>query len=88
MLKNSLFLADLKHSLQSENFLLRHALLSTQSFSFSTLSNLQRNTANRSKGHNATSNAMREFDLKMILLTRWSHLPELTLVTATDSVIQ
>ena len=50
-----------------------------QHFSFTTTSMLQINTANRNKDHNATSNAMREFLLQMILFSHWFHTPELTI---------
>lgn len=41
-------------------------------FSCPILTNLQGNNANSSKGHNATSNAMMEFFLKIIPFTHWS----------------
>jgi hypothetical protein len=40
---------------------------------------LQINTANRNKEQNATSNAMREFFLQMILFSHWFHTSELTI---------
>jgi hypothetical protein len=60
--------------LQNKNESLKHAVFSTQNFSFKALSMVERNTGDDSRNHPATSNVDGKVFLKRILFARWSYI--------------
>jgi hypothetical protein len=62
----------LKHQFQSKKASLKHPLLSTEYFSFNTLSVVQRNAADGSSDHSATTKTDREVFLKTVPFAHWS----------------
>jgi hypothetical protein len=60
----------LRHTLNGSFEKLKHALLSTQYFSFNTLSKVKRNAADDNSDHSAATNADREVYVKTVPFTR------------------